>query len=98
MVARRESLAFRILNRIEAREFEVAEQLLGQFRALPSQDDLRRQIERRQQTMAPADEQLRRKIDTLFAETYRTVGQYLNPRRAQELQSELQQAREATDN
>ncbi len=95
MVARRESLAYRIRKRIETRDFAAAEQLLGQFRALPSQDDLRRQIEQRQQTMAPADEQLRRKIDTLFAETYRTVGKYLNPRRAQELQAELRQAQQA---
>jgi hypothetical protein len=95
LVARRQSLSQRIRRSIEQGDLDQAERHLERFRALPSRDDLRRQIELRRQTMDVADDQLRRKIDTLFADMARILGQYLDPNQARQLEGELRAARSA---
>ncbi len=93
LVARRESLTNRIRNRIGAGDLHQAEDLIERFRQLPTQADFKRQIQQQQQTLDVTDAQLRRRVDTLFVDTYKILGKYLEPGRLRELNAELASAR-----
>jgi len=96
LVAQRESLTTRIRNRIEANDFDKANKLLDQFRKLPTQADFRRRVEQQLSALklddAGADSRLRTQITTTFVQTIGTLGKYLDPNRARELESELTEA------
>jgi hypothetical protein len=97
LVAQRESLTARIRRRIHAGDLDAAEKLIEEVRRLPTQGDFRRQVQQRRQTLAVTDAQLRRRIDTLFVETYKILGKYLDSGRLQQLSAALASAREKND-
>jgi hypothetical protein len=89
LVAQRESLTARIRRLIANRELDDARRLLDQMRDLPSKSDFENDIRRQQQTLKITDPSLRTRIDTMFVQTGRTLGKYLDPRRISELEAEL---------
>lgn len=89
LVARRESLTARIRALIKAGEKEEAKKLLEQFRDLPSQTDFQREIQQQQRSLDVTDAALRKRIDTMFVQTYQTLGRYLDADRLRQLESEL---------
>lgn len=93
LVARRESLTTRIRNRIADRDFEAAERLLDELRDLPTQDDFRVSVDRQLSTLDLSSSSLKTQINTTFVQTVSTLGKYLDPNRARELESELDAAR-----
>lgn len=93
LVAKRESLTARIRNLIKAGELDEAEDLLEQFQDLPTQADFQRELQQQQRALNVTDPSLRKRIDTMFVQTYRTLGQYLDNNRLRELQDELSAAR-----
>lgn len=93
LVARRESLTSRIRARLSEGEVAAAQALFETFRELPTESDFRRQIQQQQQALNVTDPQLRRRIDTMFVDAYRTLGQYLDPDRLRELEREIESAR-----
>ena len=93
LVAKRESLTARIRNLIKAGELDEAEALLEQFQDLPTQADFQRELQQQQRALNVTNPSLRKRIDTMFVQTYRTLGQYLDTNRLRELQSELSAAR-----
>jgi len=98
LVARRESLTQRIRRSIEASRWEQAEALLRELRDLPTRDDFRRRIELGQQSLDLSNEQLRRRIDAMFVDTYKTLGQFLDANQVRQLQAELAAAQAAGRN
>ena len=93
LVARRESLTARIRNLAKAGEIEDAEELLENFRDLPGQEDFQREIQRQQRMLNVTDPGLRKRIDTMFVQTYRTLGKYLDPNRLRQLEAEVAAAK-----
>ena len=93
LVARRESLTTRIRNRIAERDFETAEQLLNELRDLPTRDNFRQSVDRQLGSLNLADSNLKTQINTTFVQTVSTLGKYLDPNRARELEAELNAAR-----
>jgi hypothetical protein len=93
LVARREVLSSRIRQRIESGKFEEAEQLLNELRRLDTQDDFARRVQQRKQSLSSVSPEVQQKIDELFAETRALLGQYLDPKRVQQLQTQLDAAR-----
>ena len=70
-----------------------AEQLLQEFRDLPTQADFQRDIQQQQRSLNVTDPRLRTRIDTMFVETQRTLGKYLDVNRLRRLENELNAAR-----
>ena len=93
LVARRESLTTRIRNRIAEKDFDAAEELLNQLRDLPTQDNFRVNVDRQLSSLNLADSNLKTQINTTFVKTVSTLGKYLDPNRARNLESELNAAR-----
>lgn len=93
LVARREVLSNRIRVRIEDGKLDEAEQLLEQLKGLDTQEDFARRIQQRKQSLTAVDSQVQQHIDKLFADTRTLLGQFLDPERAQQLQTMLDEAR-----
>lgn len=95
LVARRESLTTRIRRRIADKDFEKAEELLNEFRNLPTQADFRRDVDMQlgELNLSGSNTQLRTKINTTFVQTISTLGKYLDANRGRQLESELNAAR-----
>lgn len=93
LVAKRESLTSRIRRLLAANEVVDAELLIDEFRDLPTEADFRREIQQQQRALRTTDSRLQTRIDTMFAETLRTLGRYLDASRLQELESELARAK-----
>ena len=93
LVARRESLTTRIRNRIAEQDYEAAENLLNELRDLPTQDDFRISVDRQLGSLDLASSSLKTQINTTFVQTVSTLGKYLDPNRARELEAELEAAR-----
>ena len=93
LVARREVLSTRIRQRIENGQLEEAEQMLNELRRLDTQEDFSRRVQQRKQSLSSVSPEVQQKIDELFPETRTLLGQYLDPKRVQQLQSQLDAAR-----
>ena len=100
LVARRESLTTRIRHRIQEKDFAKAESLLNELRDLPTQQEFRRDVELQQSKLSLANtgDQLSTQINTAFVQTISTLGKYLDPNRARELEAELNAARAQNGN
>ena len=92
IVAQRESLSARIRRLISNQEFDEARRLLDRFRDLPTKDLFEDDLRRQRSQLKVTDAGLRKRIDTMFVQTSRTLGKFLNPRRYSELEKELEAA------
>ena len=97
LVARREVLSMRIRQRIEGGQLDEAEQLLGELRRLDTQEDFSRRVEQRKKSLSNVSAEVQQRIDQLFADTRSLLGQYLDPKRVQQLQNQLDQARQQAE-
>lgn len=95
LVARRESLTQRIRSRIAEKDYERAESLLDEFRQLPTQSNFRDDVEQQLSALNLGDSNnpLATQIRTTFVQTISTLGKYLDPNRARDLETELNQAK-----
>lgn len=89
LVARRESLAARIRRLIANQSYDDARKLLDEFRDLPTQDDFKQAISRQRSRLRITDTSLQQRLDTMFVQTSRTLGKFLDPRRLRELEAAL---------
>jgi hypothetical protein len=96
LVARRESLTARISKQLELGNLDRAEELLKEFRRLPSQAEFQSEIQVQQQSLDLSDPRLRRRVDSIFVDTNRILGSYLSGSTLRTLESRLAAARQET--
>jgi hypothetical protein len=94
LVAQRQILAARIRKRIAENKLEEADQLLAEFRSLPTPSDLQRDLETqmRRQVASPHPA-VQTRIDKLYGETRALLPKYLDPDLSNKLMEEVRQAR-----
>ena len=82
-----------IRNRIAEKDFETAEELLNELRDLPTQQDFKMNVDRQLGQLNLTGSNLEKQINTTFVQTMSTMGKYLDPNRARDLETELNTAR-----
>lgn len=96
VVARRELLAARIRARLEKRDFEKAQQMLQELRALTGRADLLRQVEQQQSRFAAGDKAVQNKVDKMFAELRKLLAKHLDPKLVDQVAAEINAAKKAS--
>ena len=96
LVARREVLATRIRQNIADGDLDEAEGLIKQLRRLDTQEDFSRRVQQRKSSLTSVDTTVQKKVDSLFADTRRLLGQYLNREQVERLASALREARSSS--
>jgi hypothetical protein len=93
----REVLAFRIRNRISESKIEEAENLMKEFRQLPTRDQVAAELNREEarQRLLPTERATKAHIDKLFNDIRNLITQHIEPTLAQTLDRELNQAKQA---
>lgn len=95
VVARRSILTIRIRQKIAARQFDQAAELLETLDDLPGRAQFNQTLAREARLHHSDDPQVQRRIDRLFSATQLVLGQYLDSRPINQLHDELRAAREA---
>ena len=93
LVARRELYTNRFRNYLKNKEYEKAEELLSAFRRLDSSKDVERDIDQMRAQFGSADKRTKTHIDEMFNDTKKLVQKFIDPRRVEELASELRAQR-----
>jgi hypothetical protein len=95
LIVAREVMALRIRNRIRDGKLDEAEELMKEFRLLPTRDQVQAELNREEarQRSLPTDRATKALIDKLFNETRGLITKHLEPTLAQTLERELVAAR-----
>jgi nucleotide-binding universal stress UspA family protein len=94
VVARRNIFMTRVRQKIEAGQFQQAENLLEALDDLPGRAQFNQALAREARLHRSDDPQVQRRIDRLFAATQLVLGQYLDVRPINKLYDELREARQ----
>lgn len=95
VVVRRHVLMARIKLRIDQGKLDEAARLMDELRRMDSQQQFLLAIDQEQQKSLADDPTVQRKIESLFSEARKLVGQYLDPRDVNRTEIALDEARRA---
>lgn len=95
VVVRRQVLAARIKLRVQEGKFDDAARLMDQLRRLEGQQQFLLALDSQQRKQVSHDALVQRKIDRMFADARKLVGQYLDPREVNQIEIDLDSARRA---
>lgn len=95
VVVRRHVLIARIKLRISEGKLDEATKLMDELRRLDSQQEFLIALEQEQQKSLAGDPTVQRKIDRMFSDARKLVGQYLDPREVSRTEIDLDEARRA---
>lgn len=93
LVARRAVLLARAESRLDDKDLAEAEKLIAEVRRMETRDQLQQRILVERRRFASDDPTVQRKIDRLFDDTTKLLGQYLNSEDVDLLQRRLREAR-----
>jgi hypothetical protein len=95
LVAQQQVLAVRIRKAIAAKELQMAQKLVDEYRSLPTREDLHRRLDQqeKEQLAATQDAYTRKKIDELFGETRKNMTKLLVGNLSEQLMQEMAAAR-----
>jgi hypothetical protein len=92
VVARRNILMARARQKIEAKDFEAAQELMRSVDQLPGRSQFNLTLTTASRLLRSDDPQIQRRIDQLFQATETVLSQYLDARAISELHEELRSA------
>jgi hypothetical protein len=92
VVARRNILMARARNKIEAKDFAAAQELIRAVDQLPGRSQFNLTLTTAARLLRSDDPQIQRRIDQLFQATQTVLGQYLDARSVADLHDELRAA------
>ena len=92
VVVRRHVLIARIKLRVNEGKIDAAAQLIDELRRLDSQQQFLLALDQEQQKSVSSDPLVQRKIDRMFADARKLVGQYLDPREVSRTEIEVDEA------
>ncbi len=95
VVVRRHVLIARIKLAIGQGRLDQADQLLDQVRRLDGQQQFFLALDQQEQKNVAEDANVQRKVQKMFAETRKLVGQYLDPQEVNRTEIQVDQARRA---
>ncbi len=93
LVTRRTILTRRIRQHIAEGHLDDGAKLVDELRALPSREELLRELRERKRSFATDDRRVRRKIDRLFDDLRIRLTKHLDPQEIESLRNELDKAR-----
>ncbi len=98
IVTRREVLIVRARRHSAAADWEKAQACVNELRSLQTRAELLRTLDRQQEKVAVKDTWVKKKIDTLFADTRKLLDKFLDPGAIEKIALEMSQARAESRN
>jgi len=89
LVARRAIVATRIKKRANEGRLDEAAKLLEEFRALPSKEDITRQLDQTQIKLTSPNKRVQDKIDRLFNDTRKLLDKFVLSNQLRQLEAEV---------
>jgi hypothetical protein len=96
MITRREVLLAQARSQLKANRLDVAEKVVTQLRAIHTRDELLRALDQEAKKVVSLDVAVQRKIDILFNETRKVLGEQLDPTAIDKIDEALRAAQTKT--
>jgi len=97
IVARQKIFVAMIKNRVDAKQFDKAAELIDKLRGLPTAQQLNLQLVSEQERLATSDPSIQKKIDMLMNDTRQLIDKWLDPQIIEDLERDLREAKTAAE-